>query len=644
MPESLSVKSASPGKGSLRETAVRWLGLLGLVAAMVVVVLVPVVLGLDLVLQNPQEAYNLPKFRVLLTASAITLVAVLGILVLGGRPVGVPMLVPVLALLGVSALSAAFSDDPYYTLFGDRNEGLLSLAAGVLLFYALARSLTSWTRVRLFLAAGVTAAVAVSIHGIAQNFGVDLISGWSRPPFSDLGRPFSTTGNALTLAAYLTLMMGAGAALCLGVISKVGRGVWLAALVLIGACWISTEARGALLATGVALPAVLWAARYKMGTIRPLLTPLAAALLGMITMVAASTALGFSTLSVPIVAVLVAYLAFVAALAWITRSGSARSLILALAVVVAVGAAAIAAAFATGSISSFDAATGREGTQVSTAVRLLIWRDTTRMVLDRPLLGHGPDNFRSSFAPYVSEELEGAISTPDGDVQTVDRAHNDLLHTAATTGLLGLAAYLWLLFAYFRNVLRRGGWTLLAISGGVLAYVLQLQTAFPSLASIVAFWGLLGASSAVMRLRDHEGSEQQGSPEQPRKGVHELLVAVAVVLALSTAAVPAFLEQRHKAAEAERDSLDLYVTGAASLYERAERRGVEYPEAGSYSRGKPLQSTVSSARLRPPPGVTITTTTPPSGGFTVEGTSVTLGGTFRYAYDSNTGEYSTLGN
>lgn len=645
--------SVGSGKKGRKEAAARWFGILGLVAAAVVVVLVPAVLDLDAVIRLPEEAYGPPKLAVLMVAAAPLLVAVAGVLAFGGRPRVVPVLVPALTFLGVSGLSALLSGDFRHTLFGDRDEGLIALAGLVLLFYALARSLTSWARVRLFLAAGVTAAALVSVFGLSQNFGVDTISGWNNVPFTDLGRPLSSVGNALTLAAYLTPMMGAAAALYLGAGSGPGRAGWLLALALIGACWILTESRGAYLGAAVALPVVLLVARHKLGTARPLLVPLAVLAAAMAAAIAASAALGFSALPLTVSAALAAYLVLVGALAWITRRGTARSFLAALAVVAVLGAAAVVAAASTGSLSSLDAATGREeGNQMSTEIRLLIWRDTARMILDRPLLGYGPDNYEGPFEPYISDGLAAAIRGPDGEAGRVDRAHNDFLHTAATTGLLGLAAYLWVLVSYFRNAYASGGWTLTALAGGVFAYVVQLQTAFPSLPSSVAFWGILGASVAVMRLRaleerPTEGQEETGGatprPEatpagSSARGARELLVVVAVVALLAAIAVPAFFEQREKAVKLERQKLGANVTKFVTMYEFAGKTGNPYPKAGTYTYKDPLRLGAGATKLRPSKSVEITTTTPPDGGFSVRGESTVQAGTFRYNYDSATGE------
>jgi putative inorganic carbon (HCO3(-)) transporter len=140
-----------------------------------------------------------------------------------------------------------------------------------------------------------------------------------------------------------------------------------------------------------------------------------------------------------------------------------------------------------------------EGGDVSVTTRLMMWRDTIPMIMERPLLGHGPDNFAEPFKRYEGEDLRAFF--PD---DVIDKAHNEFLQVAATTGLLGLAAYLWIFVSYFRNAYRSGSWPLLALSGGVLAYIVQLQTAFTTIATGVTFWAILGVSVAVMRIQEAE--------------------------------------------------------------------------------------------------------------------------------------------
>lgn len=623
-----------------------WLSLLGVVAATAAVVLVPVVLDPNMLDTDSTRAYYQPELRVLLATSVALVVAVLGVLIFGRGPFGLPVLVPALVFLGVSALSTLFSARPLHSLYGDRGEGLLSMVAEVLLFYALARGLTSVSRVRLFLAAAVSAAAVVSVFGIAQNYGLDPISGWGAAPFTDFGRSFANIGNPLTLAAYLTLMMGAGTALWLGADSRTRRAAWLLALATIGACWIYAESRGALLGVGVALPVVLLAVRHRMGTVLPLLVPAAVLVGAMAVAVVVSKASGFSTLSLRLSAVLLAYLALVGVFVWLLERGGARpALLLVLVLLAGVGVTAFAAVYS-GNLTLADlGATRAKASQdgdISTQTRLYTWRDTVPMILDRPLLGHGPDNYGEAFRPYTSEKLKALISDSRGNVRILNRTHNHFLQIAATTGLLGLASYLWVLVSYFRNVYRRGGWTLAALSGGVLAYVAQIQTAFPSVATETVFWGLLGASVALMRLHDRGAREDgEGGPredadpsELPGKVRGELLVAAVVLGLIAAIAVPTSLEQREKTVNNARTILALDARRTADYYERVERANGTYPEPGVYTRERPVKNLEGRASVRPSRQVTITTKINPEGGVTVEARGTIVAGTFGYSYDT----------
>lgn len=104
------------------------------------------------------------------------------------------------------------------------------------------------------------------------------------------------------------------------------------------------------------------------------------------------------------------------------------------------------------------------------------------MIAERPFIGHGPDNFAEPFPPR-GRRPAGLLPQRRDHRQGPQR----VLQVAATTGLLGLAAYLWVFVSYFRHAYKSGGWPLLALSGGVLAYILQLQTAFTTIATGVTF-------------------------------------------------------------------------------------------------------------------------------------------------------------
>jgi len=81
----------------------------------------------------------------------------------------------------------------------------------------------------------------------------------------------------------------------------------------------------------------------------------------------------------------------------------------------------------------------------STIERLEIWRATIDMIHDHPLLGVGIGNFGKVFDQY--RDRYGA--TPRS------HAHNTLLQVTAENGLIGLAAYLFVWYVFFREMIRK---------------------------------------------------------------------------------------------------------------------------------------------------------------------------------------------
>lgn len=455
-------------KETAREASARRLGLWTIALVAAIFALVPLVFDPNAVILTVATAFFPIKFKLLMALSAALLAAVLGATLLGARIVRVPVLVPAAAFLVISTLSTLQSGDILHSLIGSepyRYDGLLSLSAGILLFYAAARFLDSWAKVWVVVLTGIASAVLISVYGILQTFSLDPVASWGIPwytmepvpastPLSSfypvMPRAFSTLGWPNWLAAYLTLMVGAALALYFRAESRLVRSAMLAALAVMAACWLYTYTRGAMLGVGVASPVIFFLAYRRLGSVRPLLLP---------TLVIVAAMIAAQLVSPP-------------SMSLSTNLGGTN----------------VAAA-------PEDVP---EGGDVSVTTRLMMWRDTVPMIMERPLLGYGPDNFAEPFERYEGEDLQAFF--PNGAV--IDKAHNEFLQIAATTGLLGLAAYLWIFVSYFRNAYRNGGWPLLALSGGVLAYILQLQTAFTTIAIGVTFWAILGVSVAVMRIQE----------------------------------------------------------------------------------------------------------------------------------------------
>ncbi|HLH87371.1 MAG TPA: O-antigen ligase family protein [Xanthobacteraceae bacterium] len=83
-----------------------------------------------------------------------------------------------------------------------------------------------------------------------------------------------------------------------------------------------------------------------------------------------------------------------------------------------------------------------EGTPIGT--RIVMWRNTWRMIFDHPLLGVGTGGFQSGYAPYVQ-----GVAGWRG--QLTDDPHNQYLKLQGEMGLLGLGTFVFWLIAVFRH-------------------------------------------------------------------------------------------------------------------------------------------------------------------------------------------------
>jgi putative inorganic carbon (HCO3(-)) transporter len=136
----------------------------------------------------------------------------------------------------------------------------------------------------------------------------------------------------------------------------------------------------------------------------------------------------------------------------------------------------------------------------SIAGRLLTWQAAVHMVASKPMLGSGPDTFGLLFPKYRPSSWFKVRQT-----ELTNKAHNNILQMAATTGILGLVAYLWLIlvvlfkaFSVYRSSSQETQKVfILALSLGIVAYLVQLQFSFMEVSSTLPFWYLLGLLSVV---------------------------------------------------------------------------------------------------------------------------------------------------
>jgi O-antigen ligase len=163
-----------------------------------------------------------------------------------------------------------------------------------------------------------------------------------------------------------------------------------------------------------------------------------------------------------------------------------------------------AAAFAV-AVALASGATARLGDTLSEGDggargRLDEWRVAARVVAHHPVLGLGPEGYRIDFGRHVDDGYEQA----HGRQVLPDRAHSAVLDVAATTGLVGLAAYLGLLAVVGRallRALRRADGISAAVAAGVLAYWVQSLFLFPVAELEPVAWLLAGTVVAIAPTR-----------------------------------------------------------------------------------------------------------------------------------------------
>ena len=406
------------------------------------------------------DAYYWPKVCLLYAAVAA---GALSLMRRGGgtwlRHLGAPAGTALAAWLATLALATIFSANPALSFVGEdyRYEGLLTWLAYGALAAISASALRNPRQLRQVLALILAGAGAMSVIALLQHFGFSPVP----VDVTRLGwmRAWATTGSPLALGAYLVLLLP----LVIGFYAESRRGkqaAFAALAVLMYAALIATDARaewGAL-----ALGLAVWGLAAGKGVLRAAGRPLA---------------------------VLALFCAAVTPAVLLTGPQTSASL-------------------------------GRLADPGSGTLRMFIWQTTAPLVVERPVLGWGPETLAQIYPAYGTPGFLRAF--PESAMQhvIVDRPHNDLLQQAIAAGLLGLAAYLWLWSAVLSTAwktararahgdhgLRRGDDrpSLLVdpsvigpgLAGGLAAYFAQLQLSFSYVSVAPLFWVLVGAVAAL---------------------------------------------------------------------------------------------------------------------------------------------------
>jgi cytochrome c-type biogenesis protein CcmH/NrfG len=145
--------------------------------------------------------------------------------------------------------------------------------------------------------------------------------------------------------------------------------------------------------------------------------------------------------------------------------------------------------------------------------RVDLWRTTASVIAERPLLGSGPDTQRIVLPRGIDDRFE----RKHGSVELHDRAHDLVLDTAVTTGLVGVAALGWLLTSMGLDIRRRLGNEVVgrAIAAGLVGYLVHLLFAFGDATLDPIAWLLAGLLVAGLPQPTREAASDAGVAATP---------------------------------------------------------------------------------------------------------------------------------
>ncbi len=341
-----------------------------------------------------------------------------------------PLDIPLLLFVASAALSTVFAENQNVAMFGTytRYDGLLTLVTFAVLYWLSVQSLADRDDARALIRVLLASAYVVAVVAILQSVHNSIEYGTFAPAFGSLGNPN-------VLGAFLALAIAVTTGELMLVESATSRILLANVLAVTGLALALSLSRSSWLATAAAI-ALLAVARPRRLRVLAWLVPIVA--------------------------------------------------------VVLVGLAAGYAAAGKGQLESTLVArirTGLDPAQIERS-RAGIWGDSVRLIASRPVVGYGPDNVGLVFPRFQTGDWGFTYSPATGHIrQPIDKAHAELLQVAATQGVIGVAAYVFIQLAFLRALWRRRRSDLAVVAGaGWIAYQVVLQLNFTALAAAQPFW------------------------------------------------------------------------------------------------------------------------------------------------------------
>ncbi|MFQ5813317.1 MAG: tetratricopeptide repeat protein [Anaerolineae bacterium] len=349
-----------------------------------------------------------------------------------------PLVLPALLLAVVYILTTITSIEPRLSLWGSyhRMQGTYTTLSYIVIFFLILHVLRNREQLHRLITVVLFTSLPISLYGIMQHCGFDPIA-WTNVGDRVTARAISTMGNPIFVAAYLIMIVPLTVGRLMQLYYVIRRGKRVASLYVLSGCYalllviqlaciLFTQSRGPLLGLmgGTFFFFLLWAA--SRGEKRFALAVLGVAvILGLFLIASNLPDTPFESIR---------------EMPYLGRLSG---------------------------ILDPESRTARQ--------RVLAWEGAVNLITADPrraIIGYGPETMIAALNPYLPPDL---ASLKPGE--TFDRSHNETLDILATTGFIGLAAYLLLfggLFYYslkylglVRSSRHRSLFILLCLLGGL---------------------------------------------------------------------------------------------------------------------------------------------------------------------------------
>ena len=356
------------------------------------------------------ELFEFPKFILLLSAALTILVAWIIDAYLNHKSfipkeiIKKPISLAVLSILATQLLSTIFSINPYTSFWGYYSrfhQGLLTTICYTILYFAASLYLDKKSVLKL-IKVSVGSAFFISLYAILQRLGIDK-SLWIQDV---VNRPFSTLGQPNWLAAYL--LHNLFLALYFVNINKSKSFLSYTTFLVLLIALLLTKSRSGFIALGVSY-IIYWTLLLRQFSFIKIKRTLLLS-----TVYSVIVALVIGTPYTPNFPTLIQSQP---SLTPTTTSGGGTQL--------------------------------ENGGTESGDIRRIVWSGALALIKKYPIVGTGPETFAYT---YYWERPTVHNNTSEWDY-LYNKAHNEYLNIAATTGLLGLLAYLYFHFVIFKNSL-----------------------------------------------------------------------------------------------------------------------------------------------------------------------------------------------